>query len=148
LIVPDINLLLYAYNGSVARHAVARRWWEQCLTGIEPVGLCYPVLFGFLRVITNMRGYSDPLTLDEASDCVSSWLERDVVRILHEGPNHVSHVIELLQDAGSTGGNLVSDAQIAAIAMSHKATVHTADRDFMRFRGLDCYFPLDEQGRK
>lgn len=51
--------------------------------------------------------------------------------------------VNLLRVTGTGGPNLVTAAQVAAIAMFHKATVHTADRDFLRFRGLQCVFPLD-----
>jgi predicted nucleic acid-binding protein len=52
--------------------------------------------------------------------------------------------VELLQESGSAGGNLVTDAQIAALALAHNAQVHTADRDFLRFPTLDCRFPLSD----
>jgi hypothetical protein len=55
--------------------------------------------------------------------------------------------MKLLSEAKSAGGNLVTDAQVAAIAIAHGGTVHTADRDFMRFRRLSKYYPLDESVR-
>lgn len=52
------------------------------------------------------------------------------------------HGLDLLVAAGSAGGNMVTDAQIAAFAIVNQAEVHTADHDFQRFPGLDCHFPL------
>lgn len=144
MIVPDSSLILYAYNTTSPEHDAAKKWWETLLSGVEPVGMVHPVIFSFLRVSTNSRIFDEPLTVVEAEKQIRVWFERKNVRLLVEGHNHVSDVIDLLIRAGSSGGNLVVDAQIAAIAMSHKAMVHTADRDFMRFRGLKCYFPLDE----
>jgi hypothetical protein len=73
-----------------------------------------------------------------------SWLARRVSQVLQAPADHVQQVIGLLESAGAAAGNLVTDAQIAALALSHRAVVHTADRDFLRFRGVRCHFPLDE----
>lgn len=58
------------------------------------------------------------------------------------GEDHVRQVVELLTAAGASGGNLVTDAQVAALARAHRAEVHTADHDFRRFPGLTCHYPL------
>ena len=143
MIIPDANLLLYACDSTSPFHASARKWWTECLSGSEPVGLGHAVLFAFLRISTSARVYEHPLTLEEASSHIQSWLKREVVLVLLPEEDHVTRAIGLLQTAGSAGGNLVTDAQIAALAISYKAEVHTADRDFLRFPGLVCKFPLD-----
>ncbi len=143
MIIPDANLLLYAYDSDSPFHAPARAWWEQCLSGREPVGLTHPVVFAFLRISTNARVYAEPLTLSEAADHIHSWLARSVSRLLLPEADHAENVLRLLQTAGSAGGNLVTDAQIAALAIAYKAEVHTADGDFRRFPGLECQFPLE-----
>lgn len=143
MIVPDVNLLLYAYDDASPFHARARTWWTDCLSGSEPVGLTHPVLFAFVRIGTSTRAYLRPMTLAEASAHVASWLARQVIRVLQPDADHVSQALSLLREAASAGGNLVTDAQVAALAMSHRGTVHTADHDFGRFAGLDCHFPLE-----
>ena len=143
MIVPDSNLILYAYNTASPEHRPAKEWWENILSGVEPIGLVHPVVFSFLRVSTSPRAFNRPLSLARSAELIHSWLDRKMVRLLGETRNHVSHVIQLLTAAGSSGGNLVVDAQIASVAMAHNATVHTADRDFSRFAGLKCHFPLD-----
>jgi toxin-antitoxin system PIN domain toxin len=143
VIVPDSILILYAYNTASPEHEAAKEWWKTLLSSQEAVGLVHPVIFSFLRVSTSPRAFSRPLHLARSAEIIRTWLERKVVRLLGESPNHVSDVIELLTGAGSSGGNLVVDAQIAALAIAHKATVHTADHDFARFKGLSCYFPLE-----
>ncbi len=112
--------------------------------GTEPIGMVHPVIFAFVRVGTRTRAFSNPLTLAEAYEHVQEWLARSITRLLIPGHDHFDEVCRLLEEAGSTGGDLVTDAQIAALAIAHNATVHTADRDFMRFKGLKCRFPLDE----
>jgi hypothetical protein len=56
-------------------------------------------------------------------------------------------VIDLLESAAGIAGNLVTDAQIGALALAYRAVVHTADRDFLRFSEVRCHFPLDDQPR-
>ena len=143
MIVPDANLLLYAYDTTCPFHKKARRWWEACLSGNETVGLTHPVIFAFVRIGTSTRAFANPMTLPEVSDHIASWLARGVTQVIEPDVDHLRRVLELLAASGSAGGNLVTDAQIAAIALSHRAVVHTADRDFMRFPGLNCQYPLD-----
>jgi len=143
MIVPDANLLLYAVDSTSPFHDVAREWWTGCLNGAVPVGLCHPVVFAFARISTNRRAFGHPLSLAQVSEIIRSWSDRQVTRVLYPGPRHVPNMLELLGAAGSHGGNLVTDAQIAELAIAHRAEVHTADHDFRRFPGLTCRFPLD-----
>jgi toxin-antitoxin system PIN domain toxin len=141
MIIPDINLLLYAYDASSCFHAEAAAWWQECLSATETVGLPAVVLFGFVSIGTSARVYDDPLTPKEASGYVRSWLAQPCARIVEPGPDHVVQVLKLLEAAG-TAGNLVTDAQIAALTMEHGAVLHTADTDFLRFPGLRCVNPI------
>lgn len=143
MIVPDVNLLLYAIDASSPFHPAARTWWEACLSGSEPVGLTHPVLLGYVRIGTSARAFRDPLSLAEATEHVRSWLERSVTRVLEPAPDHLDQVFALLAAADSSGGNLVTDAEIAAVAFAHAGVVHTADRDFLRFPGVRTHFPLN-----
>ena len=143
MIVPDANLLLYAYDTTCPWHTRARDWWEACLSGTEPVGLTHPVIFAFVRIGTSSRVFTNPMTLSEISERVKSWIERRITQVLQPDSDHLDRVLLLLAAATSAGGNLVTDAQIAALAMSYRAVVHTADRDFLRFPELTCHYPLD-----
>jgi predicted nucleic acid-binding protein len=104
--------------------------------------MTHPVIFAFVRIGTNSRAFGEPMSLDEASGHVISWLDRQVTRVLVPATDHVPQVLNLLVAAGSAGANLVTDAQVAAMAIAYGATVHTADRDFMRFPGLRSSYPL------
>jgi len=141
MILPDINLLLYAYDADSPFHTKAAAWWQGCLSGIEPVGLPPLVLFGFVRISTSARVYRNPMTPAEASGHVRSWLAQPAVRIVEPGPDHIGQVLKLLEALG-TAGNLVTDAQIAALALEHGAVLHTADADFLRFPGLRWFNPI------
>ena len=141
MIVPDANLLLYAYDSESPFHLAAARWWATLLSGVEPVGLCPVVVFAFLRLSTHGKVFEHPLTAGEASQRIASWLARPNVRLLVAGPGHVEAVCRLLTRVG-TAGNLVTDAQIAALALEYGATVHTADTDFARLTGVSWENPL------
>ena len=105
------------------------------------------VIFGFVRVGTNARAFQHPMTPGEAAGHVRSWLGQPVAQIVESGPHHVDHVLKLLEGLG-TAGNLVTDAQIAAIAIEHDAVLHTADTDFMRFPSLRWFNPITGVGSK
>lgn len=145
MIIPDINLLLYAYDSSSPFHARAAGWWQSCLSGTEPVGLPHVVVFGFVRIATSVRAFQNPMTPAEAAGHVRSWLEQPPVQVLDPGPDHIRCTLELLENLG-TAGNLVSDAQMAALALDQDAELHTADTDFVRFQGLRWFNPLTETG--
>ncbi len=141
MIVPDINLLLYAYDASSPFHTNAVAWWQGCLSGTEPVALAPVVVFGFVRIATSGRVFRNPMTPSEAAEHVRSWQAQPAVQILEPRADHVAQVLKMLETLGAAG-NLVTDAQIAALALDHGAVLHTADSDFLRFRGLRWFNPI------
>src|SRR5690349_7051038 len=132
MIIPDINLLLYAYDSGSPFHAKASAWWQECLCGSEVVGLPPVVVFGFLRLSTNARVFNSPMTPAEASQHVRSWLAQPAAQMLEPGSEHIEQVLKSLEKLG-TAGNLVTDAQIAALVSEYNALLHTNDADFSRF---------------
>jgi predicted nucleic acid-binding protein len=77
----------------------------------------------------------------QALDLVDGWLAQPNAVIVHPGRRHASIVRELLEATGS-GGNLTTDAHLAALAIEHGAEIQTADSDFHRFAGLRWSNPL------
>lgn len=141
MIVPDLNLLVYAYNADAPLHDQARVWWEGLMNGRDPVGIPWVVSCGFVRLMTHPRVLDVPLDPLVAIDHVSSWFECPHVRVLNPSPRHLIVLKGLLGSIG-VGGNLVTDAHIAAIAIEHQAEVHSNDADFARFPGLSWSNPL------
>jgi toxin-antitoxin system PIN domain toxin len=141
MIVPDLNLLVYAYDSSSSMHESARQWWIGTLSGDEAVGLSWIVVFGFVRLWTNSRVFENPMTVEAATAHVESWFKRPVAKAINPGPRHMEIAFGLLRAEGK-GGNLTSDAQLAALAIEAGATLHTADTDFLRFPGLKWVNPL------
>jgi toxin-antitoxin system PIN domain toxin len=142
MIVPDVNLLLYAEIDAFPQHAAARRWWESVMNGERQVGIAPVCLFGFLRLATNRRVLAEPLPADGAIERVQRWLERPHVVLLVPGTRHLDTAFRLLRTLG-TGGNLTTDVQIAAHAVEYGGEVFSNDRDFGRFEGVPWVNPLD-----
>jgi toxin-antitoxin system PIN domain toxin len=140
VIIPDINLLVYAYNADAPYHEAAKQWWERLLSKDEPVGLPWAVILGFVRLMTHPRVVVDPLAPADALAIVRSWVERPSVELLDPGPRHLSLLGKLLEEAG-VAGSLTTDAHIAALAMEHRCTVCTTDADFARFSGVRTLDP-------
>lgn len=141
MILPDINLLVYAYNSDAPAHKRAKAWWEACLTENRPVGLPWAVILGFLRLMTSRSVLVDPFTPQEAVGRIRSWLERPQVQILQPGSRHIELLDNLMQGA-TAFGSLVTDAHLAALAIEHQAELHSNDGDFSRFPGLRWANPL------
>ncbi|MXZ03168.1 MAG: type II toxin-antitoxin system VapC family toxin, partial [Chloroflexi bacterium] len=111
------------------------------LNGTERVGLSAVVVSGFVRIITNRSALANPLMPTVAVDVVKEWFEHPHVVPVNPGPLHLGLFRQNLEAAG-VGGNLVTDAHIAAIAMEHQAEVHSNDSDFARFPGLRWRNPI------
>ncbi len=72
---------------------------------------------------------------------VDEWFAQLVVSTLEPGAQHLVIMRRLLAEAGR-GGNLTTDAHLAALCVDRGATLHSADGDVTRFRGLRCENPL------
>lgn len=131
----DASVLLYAVNEAAPRHAASRRWIEDALGGTRPVGFAWVAILAFLRLSTRPGLFPRPLDVTDATEQVRRWLQRSVSVAVEPTTRHLDIVAGLLDDAGS-GGNLVNDAHLGALAIEHNATVVTFDRDFGRFAGV------------
>lgn len=141
MIVPDVNLLVYAYVSGMPDHNTARRWWEGTVNGEEAVGLPWPVISGFTRLTTHPRVLTPPMKPDRSIGYVHAWLRYGHINTITPGPEHLDLLLRNL-DAVGAGGDLVPDAHIAALAMEHGAVVHSNDTDFDLFPGLRWHNPL------
>ncbi len=141
MILPDINLLLYAHNPRAPHHQKAFRWWNQCLQGNEGVALAWVVILGFVRIATHPKVFERPMRVEEATGRIAEWLELPHVHLVHPAPTHFQTWSSLLHHIGSAG-NLTTDAHLAALAIERGLILHTTDADFSRFPGLKWNNPL------
>ena len=142
MILVDANILLYAEDSLSEHHEEARTWWDQQLSGSNPVALCWPALTAFIRIGTNSRLHRRPLTLKEATERVQSWLDQPCVRLIQTTEQHWPLFQQMLR-AGNASANLVSDAHLAALAVEHNCILYSSDTDFARFRGLKWKNPIE-----
>lgn len=133
--LPDANVLLYAINADADAHADCRRWLENALGGSEPVGLAWSVLLAFLRIATKAQVFSRPLSVDEGLDVIDELLAQPAAVVVSPTERHPAILRTLLAPLGA-GGNLTSDAHLAALAIEHGAELISCDNDFARFAGL------------
>ncbi|MBA3745889.1 MAG: type II toxin-antitoxin system VapC family toxin [Solirubrobacterales bacterium] len=140
MVIVDANVLLYAVNTATMHHDVSRAWLDRALAGTEVVGLPWLSLVAFLRIATNRRAVNAPLSVDEAADQVTRWLDEPAAVIAEPTTRHAAILTGLLRDTG-TAGNLVNDAHLAALAIEHGAQIVSHDRDFARFAGVRHRLP-------
>jgi toxin-antitoxin system PIN domain toxin len=137
----DVNLLIYAVNSDALLHRSAKAWLEKTISGPETVAFSWNVLLAFLRLMTRPGLFQTALPLDTAFDIIGSWLDQQTATIVHPGTRHKRILYDLLKSSG-TGGNLTSDAHLAALAIEHGAELCSCDADFSRFPGLRWRNPL------
>lgn len=137
----DANLLLYAVNEDAPQHERATRWLTERLNGSRRVGLPWQSLASFLRIATHPRAFPRPLPASVAWERIMDWLAAPTSWIPEPGPGH-GRVLGELVVRHDVCGNLVPDAQLAALALEHGLTVVSADTDFARFREVRWENPI------
>jgi len=141
VILVDANLLLYAHVSGFAQHEAAREWLDEQLNGTAPVGLPWPSLLAFLRLVTNPRVFEQPEQTADAWSQVSAWLACEPVWTPNPGERHAELLGEILSQPG-IHANRVPDAHLAALAIEHGLTLCSVDGGFARFRNLRWMNPL------
>jgi uncharacterized protein len=141
VILVDANLLIYARVNSFKEHARARAWLDGQLSGTTRVGLPWPSLLAFLRLVTNPRVFARPDSAEGAWKQLRAWLGADVVWIPQPTDRHAD-ILETLLASSDLRGNLIPDAHLAALAIEHGLALCSTDGDFARFDGLQWTNPL------
>ncbi len=131
----DANVLLYAVNSASDHHRASRRWLDEALSGADSVGFAWVPLLAFVRLTTKVGLFPSPLRPAEAIHIVTDWLAAPGAVVVGPSARHVDVLGALLARVG-TGGNLVNDGHLAALAVEHRATIVSYDSDFGRFDGV------------
>jgi len=140
LIIPDINLLLYAYNANGEFHEEAKTWWQGVIDGEELVGFPHDVLFGFVRIASH-SSFTSSIEVEAADEVVGEWLNLPHARILLPDAAHFARAVDLLKMAGGRGA-MLSDAVLASYAIANRACLCSTDNDFARFPDVDWVNPI------
>lgn len=141
MILVDANLLVYAYATSFRQHESARAWLDARLSGSAPVGMPWPSLLAFLRLVTNARVFERPAAARDAWQQIRAWLGCESAWIPQPTERHVEVLGDLITHTGAHA-NLVPDAHLAALAIEHGLLLCSADGDFGRFPGVRWENPL------
>lgn len=141
MILLDANILVYARVEQLPQHEAAREWLDARLSGTARVGLPWPALLAFVRLVSNPRVFERPETVASAWTQVESWLECEPAWIPRPTEGHRSVLAPLL-DRAVDRPKLVPDAHLAALAIEHGLTLCSTDGDFARFPGLRWENPL------
>ncbi len=140
MILPDVNLLLYAYDVSSPFHARSRFWFETVLSE-EEVFFSWHTITGFVRIITHPTALANPETIEKAVSIVGKWLALDNSHLVFLEKKNWPLFASMLID-GQANGNLVMDAHLAAMAASCGAKLASTDRDFTRFPCIQIINPI------
>jgi toxin-antitoxin system PIN domain toxin len=141
VILLDANLLVYAATSSLPQHEQARAWLDGRLNGTAPVGLPWPSLLAFIRLVSNPRVFERPRSIPDAWAQVEAWLGCTPAWLPQPTERHPEVLGELLR-ASVQRSNLVADAHLAALAIEHGLTLCSTDGDFARFAPLRWENPL------
>jgi len=141
VILVDANILIYAHVSSFAQHSRTRNWLDERLNGSAPVGLPWPSLLAFARLVTNPRVFEHPESTLEAWQQVVAWLQCENVWIPQPTERHREVLSDLLGLPGIYG-NLVPDAHLAALTIEHGLMLCSTDGDFARFPNLRWLNPI------
>lgn len=141
MILPDVNVLVYAFRAESRDHDRYRGWLHGLANGEEAYAIASMVLGSFVRVVTNRRIFRPPSPLDLALQFAERLLLPSHCVAVHPGARHWGIFTRLCRESGATG-NLVPDAFLAALALEHGCELVSNDADFARFKGLRWRHPL------
>lgn len=135
MVLPDVNVLVYAHREETAHHAACREWIENVVNGEEAYAMSDLVLSGFVRVVTHPKVFKRPSNIGDALAFAEQVRDQPNCVRVETGPRHWDVFKRLCLEA-ATKGNLVPDAYLAAIAIESGCEWISTDQDFSRFKGL------------
>jgi len=141
MVLPDVNVLVYAFRRESSLHERYAAWLTDLLGGAEEIGISEGTLTGFLRIVTNPRIYADPAPISEALTFVDAVRGARRRRWVAVTDAVWTRFAALVDTDPQVRGNLVPDAWLAALALAHGCQIATADRGFARFDGLAWFDP-------
>jgi uncharacterized protein len=135
MMLPDVNVLIYALQSDAPEHALCHGWLDSLVNGNETYGMSPHVLASVVRIVTHPRILVRPYRLEKVIAFANLLLDQPHCQSVQPGARHWRIFCDLCRGANATG-NLVQDAWLAALAIESGCEWITMDRDFARFPGL------------
>jgi uncharacterized protein len=140
VILPDVNVLIYAFRADDRHHAQSKAWLDRVIASDAHFGITPLVLSAVVRICTDARVFKEPSSVDDAFGFCKDVLDQPHCEIVQPGERHWQ-IFERLCVTTNTRGARVTDVWFAALAIEHGCTWITYDRDYARFPGLDWQVP-------
>ncbi len=140
MILPDVNVLIFAFRSDLQQHALCRPWLEGVVKGDARYGMAPLALSALVRITTNPRIFKVPSPLEEAFGFCGDLIAQPHCQLVEPGERHWG-IFERLCMETEIKGPAVSDAWFAALAIEWGCEWITFDRDFARFPGLKWQVP-------
>jgi hypothetical protein len=140
MILPDVNVLIYAFRKEVPQYTVCRKWLDAVVLGDERFGLSPLALAAVVRVTTNPRSYPYPSSFETAFGFCEDLLSQPHCQVVEPRERHWQ-IFRRLCIETNTRGATVTDAWYAALAIEWGCEWITLDRDYARFSGLRWRLP-------
>jgi uncharacterized protein len=140
MILPDVNVLVYALRTDALHHAVSYSWLGSVINGDAAFGISPLTLTAVVRITTNPRSYAAPSTVDEVFRFSDFLLNQPHCQIVEPGERHWPLFRRLCIETNTIGPR-VTDAWYAALAIEWGCEWITFDRDYARFPGLKWQTP-------
>jgi toxin-antitoxin system PIN domain toxin len=141
MILPDVNVLVYAHREDAVDHARYRKWLEETIRSGEHYAISDHALSGFLRIVTHPRIFTTPSPIRSALDFVQEVRSQPNCRLMVPGNRHWQIFADLCQTLPAVG-NLIPDVWFAALAIESDCEWITTDADYKKFPGLRSRHPL------
>jgi len=140
VILPDVNVLIYAFRRDAPHHELSRRWLEAVISSDARFGLSPLVLSAVVRVTTNPRAFANASALEDVFGYCDELMGQPNCQLVTPGERHWDIFSRLCVET-ETRGTRVSDAWFAALAIEWGCEWISFDRDFARFPGLSWRVP-------
>lgn len=140
MLLPDVNVLIYAFRPNVPEHATCRAWLDNTILSGARFGVSPLTLSALVRITTHSRTYSSPSSLDDAFGFCNDVLNQPNCQVVEPGEGHWD-IFQRLCIETNTRGPRVTDAWFAALAIEWGCEWVTMDRDYARFLGLKWSLP-------
>ena len=141
MILPDVNVLIYAFRSDAKDHRKYKAWLEDVVNSSAAYGIAPQVLGSVVRICTHVRIFQRPSAVREVFDFCRALQEPPNATVLTPGDRHWG-IFEDLCERSKATGNLVQDAWFAALALESGCEWITTDRDYARFPGLKWRAPF------